>query len=258
MGILETILQQKKIEVKELRERGVMEPEGEIAPPRGFRTALLSDPGVSIIAEAKKASPSKGLLCADFDPLVVAAEYHAGGAAAISVLTDRRFFQGDIKFLPVIREKVGLPLLRKDFIVDHIQVKESVLWGADAILLIVAALEDSLFTELLAHAEEEGLDCLVEVHDEYEMERALKADAGLIGVNNRNLRDFSVSLNTTFKLKDLVGDTVPLVSESGIAGTDDIMRLLDAGIAAALIGESLIRADDRIEQLSAFVRAGRR
>jgi indole-3-glycerol phosphate synthase len=258
MGILETILEQKKTEVRELRNRGVPEPEGEIAPPRGFRTALLSDPGVSVIAEAKKASPSKGLLCPDFDPVALATDYNAGGAAAISVLTDRRFFQGDIKFLPVIREKIALPLLRKDFIVDHIQVKESVLWGADAILLIVAALEDSLFSELLAHAEEEGLDCLVEVHDEYEMERALKADAGLIGVNNRNLKDFSVSVDTTFRLKNIVGDAVPLVSESGIAGTDDIMRLLDAGIAAALIGESLVRADDRVEQLSAFVKAGRR
>jgi indole-3-glycerol phosphate synthase len=258
MGILDTILDQKKTEVRDLRKRGVAEPEGEIAPPRGFRTALLSEPGVSVIAEAKKASPSRGLLCPSFDPEAIAIDYHSGGAAAISVLTDRRFFQGDIEFLPIIRRKVGLPLLRKDFIIDHVQVEESVSWGADALLLIVAALEDSLLSELLSHAREEGLDCLIEVHDEYEMERALKADAGLIGVNNRNLRDFSVSLDTTFRLKDMVGDAVPLVSESGIAGTDDMIRLLDAGITAALIGESLVRADDRVEQLSALVRAGRR
>ncbi|MEA3385511.1 MAG: indole-3-glycerol phosphate synthase TrpC, partial [Thermodesulfobacteriota bacterium] len=218
---------------------------------------LVSDPGVSIIAEVKKASPSKGLLCPNFDPVSIAEDYQAGGARAVSVLTDEKFFQGNLEFLPKIRKGIDLPLLRKDFIIDHFQVEEARLWGADAVLLIIAVLDDTMLSELMAHIREKGIDPLVEVHNENEMERALAADADLIGVNNRNLEDFSVSIETTFRIKKALPPEIPLVSESGISTLDDIKRLLDAGITAVLIGEALVKAEDRITSLAAFVEAGR-
>ncbi|MBW1946308.1 MAG: indole-3-glycerol phosphate synthase TrpC [Deltaproteobacteria bacterium] len=257
MSILNTIIADKKAELKKRRRRGLIPPEHEVAPPRGFRKALASDSGVSIIAEIKKASPSKGLLCPDFDPVSIAKDYQSGGAKAVSVLTDERFFQGKLEFIPEIRNEIDLPILRKDFIIDHFQVEESGLWGADAVLLIVAALDGSMLSELMAHARERGLDPLVEVHDENEMERALAADADFIGVNNRNLEDFSISLEATFRIRKALPSEMPLVSESGISTPDDIKRLLDAGITAALIGEALMKAEDRIKYLSALVNAGR-
>ena len=257
MSILDTIIAHKRVELKDKKRKGLIPPEHEVASPRGFREALVSDPGVSIIAEVKKASPSKGLLCADFDPVSIAKDYQAGGAKAVSVLTDEKFFQGKLEFIPKIRNEIDLPILRKDFIIDHFQIDESRLWGADAVLLIVAALDDSMLSELMAHIRENGMDPLVEVHDKNEMERALAANADLIGVNNRNLEDFSVSLETTFRIKKALPLEIPLVSESGISTPDDIKRLLDAGIIAALIGEALVKAEDRVKYLSAFVEAGR-
>ena len=257
MSILDTIIAHKRAELKNKHRKGLIPPEHEVSSPRGFREALVSDPGVSIIAEVKKASPSKGLLCPNFDPVSIAEDYQAGGAKAVSVLTDEKFFQGKLEFLPQIRKEIDLPLLRKDFIIDHLQVEEARLWGADAVLLIVAALDDSMLSEFMAHTKESGIDPLVEVHNEYEMERALAADADLIGVNNRNLEDFSVSLETTFRIRKALPQEVPLVSESGISTPNDIKRLLDAGITAALIGEALVKAEDRITSLAALVEAGR-
>ncbi|MBW2163860.1 MAG: indole-3-glycerol phosphate synthase TrpC [Deltaproteobacteria bacterium] len=257
MSILDTIIAQKRAELKDKHLKGLIPPEREVSSPRGFRKALVSDPGVSIIAEVKKASPSKGLLCPNFDPVSIAEDYQAGGARAVSVLTDEKFFQGKLEFLPQIRKEIDLPLLRKDFIIDHFQVEEARLWGADAVLLIVAALDDSMLSELMAHTRENGIDPLVEVHNEHEMERALAANADLIGVNNRNLEDFSVSIETTFRIKKALPSEIPLVSESGISTPDDIKRLLDAGITAALIGEALVKAEDRITSLAALVEAGK-
>jgi indole-3-glycerol phosphate synthase len=260
VNILDKIVAHKKDEVARLKRKGVSHPEAEIAPLRDFRVALVAGDnrkGVSVIAEVKRASPSKGLLCPDFDPLAIAADYERGGAAAVSVLTDEQFFKGSLSYLPLIRSAISLPILRKDFIIDHIQVEEAMFWGADAMLLIVAVLEFSLLSELLDHARELGLDCLVEVHDEREMEIALKAGADLMGVNNRNLKDFSISLETTFRLKKIVGDAVPIVSESGIGGPDDMKRLSDAGVSAALVGEGLIKARDRVSTLRDLIRAGR-
>ncbi|MBW1936942.1 MAG: indole-3-glycerol phosphate synthase TrpC [Deltaproteobacteria bacterium] len=257
MSILDTIIAHKRTELKDKYRKGLIPPGNKVASPRGFREALVSDPGVSIIAEVKRASPSKGLLCPNFDPVSIAEDYQAGGARAVSVLTDEKFFQGKLKFLPQIRKEIALPLLRKDFIIDHFQIEEAKLWGADAVLLIVAALDDSMLSELMAHTREKGLDSLVEVHNEHEMERAFAANADLIGVNNRNLEDFSVSIETTFRIKKELPSEVPLVSESGIATPDDIKRLLDAGITAALIGEALVKAEDRVKYLSALVEAGR-
>jgi len=257
MSILDTIIAHKRAELKDKHRKGLIPPEHKVSSPRGFREALISDPGVSIIAEVKKASPSKGLLCPNFDPVSIAEDYQAGEAKAVSVLTDERFFQGNLEFIPKIRNEIDLPILRKDFIIDHFQIDEARLWGADAVLLIVAALDDSMLSELMAHTRENGIDPLVEVHNENEMERALAANADFIGVNNRNLEDFSVSIETTFRIKKALPSEVPLVSESGISTPDDIKRLLDAGIIATLIGEALVKAKDRITSLAALVEAGK-
>jgi len=205
--------------------------------------------GFSIIAEVKKASPSKGVICPDFHPASIAEDYLKGGAGAVSVLTDEHFFQGSLAFIPEIRERISLPVLRKDFIIDHIQVDEAMLWGADAILLIVACLDDVELRELYLHACEAGLGCLVEVHDPGEFERAMKAEVDLVGVNNRNLRDFTVSLDTTINILEQADKAVPVISESGIRTREDIERLASAGASGALIGESLMRSDDRVGKL---------
>ncbi len=253
MTILDTIVSHKLHEVADAKKRGLVWPNRDMPGHRDFRKALLQGPGLSIIAEVKMASPSKGLLCPDFDPKALARDYQSGGATAISVITDQRFFQGHLKYLAQVKEEVDLPVLRKDFIVDHFQIEEAHVWGADAVLLIVAILEDSQLSEFMAHGRELGLDCLVEVHDQAEAERALKAGADLIGVNNRNLADFTVDLNTTFTIRRQVPRDMPLVSESGISTRADIEDLARAGVQAALIGESLVKARDRINKLRVFL-----
>ena len=249
MNILEKICQHKRQELQALKNSGVMPPEEDPGPKRGFRKSLLNAKPIGLIAEAKKASPSKGLLCPDFDPSELACQYQQGGADAMSVLTDERFFQGHLSYLMAARRASSLPLLRKDFIIDHLQVKEADLWGADAVLLICAILDRGLLQELILHAKERGLDCLVEVHDEKEAEKALEAGAELIGINNRNLRNFSVSLETSIRVRSIIPDDVPVVSESGIKDHDDIKSLLSANIQAVLIGETLVRATDRAAKI---------
>ena len=253
MHILDRIVEYKRNEVASLKARGLKAQEIEPGPKRGFRDALLEEDMVSIIAEVKRASPSKGLICKDFDPVRISKDYERGGASAVSVLTDREFFKGDIEFIPVIKNTVSLPLLRKDFIIDHIQVEEADIFGADAILLICAILDDILLKELLAHAKERSMDCLFEVHDEKEAERAILAGADLIGINNRNLKDFTVSLETTFRVRSMIPPEIPVVSESGIKTGDDIKRLKENHIQAALIGESLVRERDRVSKLREFI-----
>lgn len=244
--ILDTIVAKKKQEVAELRSKGIQLPvqfrEKNIAPPRGFRRALLAYPGVSVIAEVKKASPSKGVICEDFHPVEIAENYQRNGAQAISVLTDVDFFQGRLLYMMQVREAVSLPVLRKDFTIDELQIKEAHLHGADAILLIAAILDTVQLKDYQACARDFGMDVLVEVHDEWETEQALEAESDLIGINNRNLKDFSVDLETTFRLKQLIPDTLPVVSESGLKTVDDFRRLREEGVAAALIGETLMRA----------------
>jgi len=251
--ILDAIVTRKQEEVRELRSRGIEEPEEPPSPPRGFLRALVKVKGVAVIAEAKKASPSKGLICPDFDPAVIALDYKKGGASAISVLTDESFFQGSIRYIPLVRRTVDLPVLRKDFIIDPIQIQEASRFGADAILLIAAILEQSRISEYLAMAGELGMDVLTEVHDEVELEKSLAAGCRLIGVNNRDLRDFTVDLNTTFRLKKEMPADIPLVSESGIRNQDDMKRLRDEGVSAALIGETLMRAADRVKALQSLL-----
>jgi len=247
--ILDRIVAHKQEEVASLKQRGIAEPAVEIPPPRGFMRALTEYQGVAIIAEAKKASPSKGIIRPDFDPVLIAENYLAGGAQAMSVLTDENFFQGSLSYIPMVRAAVPLPVLRKDFIVDALQIEEARVFGADAILLIAAILSTAQLEEYLAQAKELGMDVLVEVHDEAETEKALAAGSSLIGVNNRDLRDFSMDLSTTFRLQKLIPAEIPLVSESGISSHHDMQRLLAHGITAALIGESLMRSADPAKAL---------
>lgn len=247
--ILDKIVAHKKEEVRQLRRQGITKPEGVMAPPRGFARALTEYNGVAIIAEAKKASPSKGVICPDFDPSAIARSYLEGGAQAMSVLTDEHFFQGLISYIPQVRAAVDLPVLRKDFIIDEIQIREARVYGADAILLIAAILDRPQIVDFLALANELGMDTLVEVHDEKELHKAMLAGSQLIGINNRNLHDFTVDLGTTLRLAREIPAALPVVSESGIRNQDDMLRLHDAGICAALIGETLMRAPDRVAAL---------
>ncbi len=214
--------------------------------PRGFRKALEAGSGdrLALIAEIKKASPSKGLIRADFDPPALARAYEAGGAACLSVLTDGPSFQGDDAYLVAARAKVALPCIRKDFLVDPWQVAESRALGADAILVIMAMIDDALAADLMVEAARHGMDALVEVHDEAERDRALALGATLLGVNNRDLRSFVVDLAVTERLAIDLPDQVLLVTESGVFTADDAHRMARAGARAMLVGESLMRQAD--------------
>ena len=245
MHILDRIVLRKKEEVAELLQRGRITIPETASPPRGFFRALAGYDGMAVIAEAKKASPSKGVICADFDPVAIASSYEAGGAQALSVLTDVDFFQGSLDYIPAVRAAVALPVLRKDFIIHEAQVHQARAYGADAILLIVAILDDHQLRDYRELAAGLGMDSLVEVHDEWEAERALESGAGLIGVNNRDLRDFTLDLNTTLKVKKEIPAEIPVVSESGIKTNEDIQLRAAHGIKAVLVGETLMRADDR-------------
>jgi indole-3-glycerol phosphate synthase len=224
------------------------------APRRPFRAALEGRHR-AIIAEVKKASPSRGIMRADFDPVRIAAGYAHNGAAAISVLTEERYFQGHLNDLVAIREAVGVPLLRKDFLVDPYQLYEARAFGADAVLLIVAILPDTLLQELLWLAEELNLCPLVEVHDRDELERAARSGAWLLGINNRDLRTFHTTLATTEELLPAVPPNAFVVAESGIEVPADIERLERLGVGAFLIGEAFMRAPDPGVRLAEFLGA---
>ncbi len=242
--ILDTIVEKKKEEVAILLRDGYQRPEMEVPPSRPFQQALVDYEGVAIIAEAKKASPSKGVIRPDFNPVAIAESYQKGGAQAMSVLTDEHFFQGSLEYIPQVRAAVDLPVLRKEFIIHEIQIQQAKVYGADAILLIVAILEQAQISDYLDLADELEMDVLVEVHDEQELDIAMNAGSRLVGVNNRNLKDFSMDLETSFRLKKLLPTNVPLVSESGISKPADFQRLADEGITAALVGEAFMRQTD--------------
>jgi len=215
----------------------------EVPPPRNFQEALTGRE-YAIIAEIKKASPSRGVIREDFDPHAIAGIYEAHGAAAISVLTERSFFQGDGRYLAEIRKTARIPLLRKDFLVDPYQIYETRCLGGDALLLIARALPGAILAELIALTRELGMTPLVEVHDEEELARSLAAGAPAIGVNNRNLATFVTDLGTSLRLAPLIPAGVVKVSESGITGRRDVERLRQAGYDALLVGETLMRSED--------------
>ncbi len=249
--ILEQIAAYKRIDVatrKATRPQADVEAAAQAAsPPRGFVRSLNSHyaPGrLALIAEIKKASPSKGLIRADFDPPAHARAYEAGGAACLSILTDGPSFQGEDSYLVAARAACGLPVLRKDFLVDPWQVAESRSLGADCVLVILSICDDALSADLLAEAARLGMDVLVEVHDEAEMVRAGKLGATLVGVNNRNLRTFEVDLGITGRLAALAPSNALLVTESGINGAADTAALEAFGARAMLVGESLMRQAD--------------
>lgn len=246
MSRLDEILRVKRAEIERLRpHRDDLRKTALLRNDfRGFGATLTrSDAGkVALIAEVKKASPSAGVIVESFHPVEIAKNYARAGAAAISVLTDEQFFQGHLDYLQAIREAVPTPLLRKDFILDEVQIAQSSAAGADAILLIVAALEQAQLKELLAAAATYQLEVLVEVHTLPELERALDADAQIIGINNRNLATFEVDLSVTETLSEEVPAGVILVSESGIKNAQDLARVKACGIDAVLIGEALMRA----------------
>ena len=213
-----------------------------------FRDALTV-PGISIIAEIKRASPSKGIICESFDPVRIAGSYVRGGAAAVSVLTDEAFFQGDIACLDQVADQIQLPLLRKDFIIDRYQIYEAKCHSAGAVLLLAGVLDTPQLAEFLKLTHELRMHALVEVHDDAELDKAVEAGADIIGINNRDLRTFTVDLQQSLRLADCLPDWVVRVSESGIQSRKDIELLEQAGFHACLIGESLMRHPDPAQHL---------
>lgn len=247
--ILDEILIHKKKEVELARqERPLKQLETQLNnQPRGFIKAIknqIQQNKPAIIAEIKKASPSKGLICTDFNPITIATTYEKAGATCLSVLTDEKFFQGNNKYLTQIRKHCSLPLLRKDFIIDPYQIFEASFIGADCILLIVAALTDEQLATLYEVAIELNLDVLVEVHNTKELQRALTLNPPLLGINNRNLKTFKTSLDVTLNLLDQIPKSTIIVTESGIHTREDVTLMRKHGVHTFLVGESLMRADD--------------
>lgn len=263
MSILDEIAVYKRAEIAAARRRiselEIEERAAETAPSRGFRSALLNARErrrYGLIAEIKKASPSKGLIRADFDPAELAAAYEAGGATCLSVLTDTPSFQGAPDFLTTARANSSLPLLRKDFMFEPYQVAEARAWGADCILIIMAAVTDREAGRLMEAADRWRMDALVEVHDEDELTRALSLDADFIGINNRDLKTFVTDLGVTLRLAPRIPENVLVVAESGLGNPDDLARLSEAGVSTFLIGESLMREADVAAATRKLIRSG--
>ncbi|MEK7678856.1 MAG: indole-3-glycerol phosphate synthase TrpC [Deltaproteobacteria bacterium] len=246
--------QKQLISVDEIKNRL-----GSAMPVRDFRAAVIGKgkaDDIRIIAEVKKASPSKGVIRDVFDPLALAKEYEANGASAISVLTEEKYFQGSLEYLRLIKEKTGLPVLRKDFIIDEYQIYEARSAGADAVLLIAAILDEKALKNFIWLTEALGMAALIEVHDEEEIKKALEAGASLIGVNNRDLKTFKVDINATIRLLPLVPKDKILVSESGLSAREEILMLKKAGASAFLIGTALVKEKDAGKKLRELLGKG--
>ncbi len=246
--ILERIVAEKRGEIERARRErpieALMERLASAPPVRDFTAALRSGAGTKVIAEVKKASPSAGLIRPDFDPVAIARTYAASGAACISVLTDRKFFQGSLEDLSAVRTAVPVPVLRKDFILDKYQVLEARVAGADCVLLIAECLDDCRLRELYFYAGELGMESLIEIYEPGNLDRVLKLGPTLVGINNRNLRTYVTDLGHSIALRARVPDGCVLVSESGIHTRQDVQRLEQAGIRAVLVGETLMRSAD--------------
>lgn len=252
-SILNQIITHKKEELsrrkKEVKvERLRVQISGSL-PPRDFKGAITQGDKINTIAEVKFASPSEGVLAEDFDPVSIASDYLKGGAVALSILTEQKFFKGELDFIPLIKKENPLPILQKDFIIDSYQIYESKVYGADAILLIVSILSKDALGDFISLSGELGMEALVEVHDEEELSVALDTGCSIIGINNRNLKTFKIDLATTIKLMSSVPPGKVVVSESGIKSREDIIRLEESGVRAVLIGEILMRTKDRISML---------
>ncbi len=258
ISVLTKILEHKKCEIARL-ERSLTVSEiraraEEGLPVRDFASALLSPEKPRIIAEIKKASPSKGVIAKDFDPVLTGKQYQQNGAAAVSVLTDERFFKGDLSYLPAVKKEILLPVLRKDFLINSHQIYESRAAGADAVLLIVAAMQSvSQLSDLLELSRSLGMESLVEVHTESEVEKALEVRSNIIGINNRNLDNFDVNLSVSGKLAPMIRKDKITVSESGINSPDDMRFLAEYGVDAFLIGESFMKSSSPGESLSGMI-----
>lgn len=241
----------KALSAERMRNSAYVLPKG-----NGEFEKALKDPGISLICECKKASPSKGVISEDFPYLAIAKDYEAAGANAISILTEPKWFMGSLSYLEEIANEVSIPTLRKDFTIDEYMIYEAKIAGASAVLLIAAILEERAIRSYLQICRELGLSALVECHDENEVDIAISAGASIIGVNNRNLKDFSVDVGLTEKLRKSIPKDAVMVSESGIKSTDDIKMLCEIGVDAVLIGETLMRAENRQELLRRFKAAG--
>ena len=247
-NVLAKILEHKRTEIsaaKISRPAESLQSQLASAPPVcDFTAALRAANDIGLIAEVKKASPSAGVIRADFDPLAIANSYEAAGASCLSVLTDETFFQGHLEYLKLIRETASAPVLRKDFIVDRYQILEARVAGADCVLLIAECLDDCTLRDLYFYASELGMEALIELYDPENLDRVLKLDPPLVGVNNRDLRTFAVDLNHTLDIASQIPASTLLVSESGIKSRADIERLKSHGVGAVLIGETFMRSDD--------------
>jgi len=252
------ILDEKKREVGRLKKKGLpTESQAEELEIRDFKSALSSQYRTDLIAEIKFASPSEGIIREKSDPFALGTIYDEEGAAAISLLTDKTFFGGSLNNLPLLKRKVSLPILRKDFIIDDIQVKESLIFGADAILLIVRFLSRQQLKDLLNAASETGLAVLTEIHDSADLETAIDCGAEIIGINNRDLDTFEVDIKTTLEIAPMVPKKHVVVSESGIFSSEDISLVKKCGVNAVLVGTSIMKSDDPAEKVRELVEAGR-
>jgi len=256
--ILSKILEEKRREVEEARKRislGDLKKKAEALYISSMFKKNISRKGhINLIAEVKKSSPSRGIIRADFDPLKIAMAYHAAGAAAISVLTDERFFDGRLEYLKMIKERVTLPVLRKDFIIDEYQIYETAAAGADAMLLIAQILTREELNRYTGLCKDMGMDVLVEVHNEEDVDKALGSSASVIGINNRDLATFNVDITTTQRLIRMIPDSKTIVSESGIETYEQVMFLKSLGVNAVLIGETFMRAENIGEKVRELMR----
>jgi indole-3-glycerol phosphate synthase len=255
---LEKILAEKKKEVVRLKRSPLFNRDKKRQPLRDFKAAISIPQKISLIAEIKFASPSAGLIREKTDPIPIGRIYENAGAAAISLLTDKRFFQGNLEYLPRLKTANSLPILRKDFIIDEVQVREAFFYGADAVLLIARILSQQQLTEYIDLCRKLGMAPLTEVHSRDDLEKAVASGAEIIGINNRDLDSFNVDIHTTFKLAPLVPNNCILVSESGITTKDDIHALQTTGIQAVLVGSALMRSKDPAKKAKEIVTAGER
>lgn len=253
---LAEILAEKQNEVKRLKKVMPFKGDHNLPALRDFKAAISAPQQINLIAEIKFASPSAGFIREKSDPIAIARIYENAGAAAISLLTDKRFFQGDLKQLPPLKRAVSLPILRKDFIIDEVQVREAFYYGADAILLIARILSQQELSELTSLCRKLGMAALIEIHDRDDLEKAIECGAEIVGINNRDLDSFKVDINTTFELASLVPDNCLVVSESGIQNGGDILSLKGTGIHAVLVGSALMKSNDLGGKTAELVNAG--